>query len=437
QTMFTRSRKNGGFRETLVIYQGKQHFAEAVKKFLKFIKHIQNISPLPAPEWAFKPVWCSWYSHLYKFTQSDLEEQIPFLKKLGIGTVLVDASWFQSSCTGVGCINESGEYAMNKDMFPDFKGLAKKIHEAGLKLMLWCAPMQIGKRSRIRKRMEPYCVLKGQERTIVLCPFCKESKDHARKNVERMMRDYELDGIKLDFIDQGGAECNDPAHDHGDGNTGAAVIDFLKYIRDGILKVKPDAVIEYRIRYSTPSTLPLANCHRGNDSPFDSDYIRRENLFLRLFCEYPSAVWSDYAYWHRNEKPENVSLMLGSQIFSGGVPTLSVDLPKCSSTQLAIIKRWMKFYLEHSVSLAKAELIVNSADSIMSTASLLNQKDSIAYTMLSGQHIPAKIKIKYGIKEIWIFNASAEKSGEMEIMSGKRSIRVKISGRIPFLVKMK
>jgi hypothetical protein len=218
---------------------------------------------------------------------------------------------------------------------------------------------------------------------------------------------------------------------------GAAITDLLGGVRDEILKVRANAVIEYRVRYSNLATLSMANCHRGNDAPFDADYIRRENLFLRLFCEYPSAVWSDYAYWHEKEKTENISLMLGMQIFSGGVPTVSVDLPKCGTRQLKTMKSWLEFYNEHSDSLAKAGLTVNSADSMMSVTSLENRKSRMAYTLLSGQHVPAKIELKSGIREVWVLNASAEDSGEMEFTAGKLSALAKISGNLPIRVKLK
>lgn len=437
QLRFSRSRDKGGFRETLVIYRKKLHFAEAVRRFLKFCREKQGVKPMAAPEWGRDPVWCSWYSHLYTLTQDDVEKQIPFLAKMGIKTVLIDASWFQSRDAGIGCVHESGIYNMNMGFFPDFQKLVWRIHDAGLKLMLWCAPLHIGLRSHNREAMAPYCVLKGGERTNVLCPFCEESQAHASELMQRLMSEYRLDGIKLDFLDQGGVTCEDPAHDHGDGNTGLAMRKIFGTLRDSVLKVNPDAVIEYRIRYSTMVTLPFANCHRGNDAPYDSDYIRRENLFLRLYCEFPSAVWSDYAYWHAQEKIGNISMMLGTQIFSGGVPTMSVNLTKCGVAEKLIVGSWMKFYRAHRDALAKAELTVNSADSIMSVTSLENKRYKIAFTLLAGQHVPARIKLNPGIRNVWILNASAEKTGETKLTAGKISLRAKITGRNPVCIQLR
>ncbi len=428
QTQFTRSLKTGGFRETVVIGRCKGHFADAIRRFMTFCREKQGIEALPTPEWAREPVWCSWYSHLYLLTQPDVEAQIPHLKKLGIRTIVIDASWFQLKNTDTGATWESGDYRMNETFFPDFRGLARRVHAEGMRIMLWCAPLFVGEHAKKRKLLAPYCTWDGTTRTIILCPFCEESKAHARELAERMMRDYDLDGLKLDFMDQLNTPCVDPAHDHGDGNHGAAMIEFMRALRDAILGVKPDAAIEYRISYSNLTTLPFANCHRGNDAPYDADYMRRENSYLRLFCEYPSAVWSDYAYWHAQEKPENISLMLGGQIFSGGVPTLSIDFTKCTDKERQLVARWMKFYRLHRDTLAKAELTVHSADSVLSVTSLQNAAQGEAFVLLAGQHIPETIALKPKIRRAWILNASAQKAGHVTLTAGKASTRIQLAG---------
>lgn len=434
QTQFIRSRENGGFRETVVICREKLQFAEAIKRFMRFCRKKQGIEFLPAPEWAREPVWCSWYSHLYVLTQKDVEDQISSLKKLGVRTVLIDASWFKKPEEAY--FRKSGDYRPEKKLMPDLLGLARRLHAEGLKIMLWCVPHFLGIHSEARKTMEPYCIWDGENRDYHLCVFCEEARIHAKDMVERLMRDYELDGLKFDFMDNNGPLCADPEHDHGDGNLEAARIEFMRAIRDGVLKANPNAAIEYRIAFSNITTLPFANCHRGNDAPYDADYMRRENLFLRLFCEYPAAVWNDYAYWHAQEKPANISLMLGVQIFSGGVPTLSIDLAECPEENQQIIARWLEFYQEHREALAKAELAAHSADSILSVSSLQNKEHGIAFVLLAGQHIPSKISLDKNIRQAWILNASAENCGVMEISSGSSSVKAKLPDREPVNVNI-
>lgn len=432
QVKFSRHRVSGGFRETLVIYRKPVQYAQAVREVQAKVVQWNKIRPLAAPEWAREPVWCSWYSHLYGLTQGDLEAQIPHMKAVGVRTMLVDASWFKAP--DVAYSHVWGDYIVHKEMIPDMSGLSAKVHAAGLKLMLWCGPLYVGQKAICRKEMEPYLAHDGQARQTRLCPFCPEAAEHASKLVSRLMREHDLDGLKLDFMSQDDDPmCVDPKHDHSlhEGDYGKAMLHLMSEIRDGILSVKPDAAIEYRIGYSTPSTLGVANCHRGNDAPYDADYIRRENQFLRLFCHKPGAVWSDYAYWHAQESTESVSLMLGQQVFSGGVPTLSIDFETLGDEHRQTLHFWMNFYREHQDALAGATLQVHAADTSMTVASLNNVEHGCAYLLLTGTYLPGRLVFDGPVKKVWVLNATAQSQGEMTIVVDGVERVMKITGHQP------
>ena len=435
RTRFRRSRREGGLRETLVLHRNRVHFATAVSETLRELVHRNHITPLTAPDWAREPVWCSWYSHLYRLTEADVEAQIPHLEALGIRTMILDASWFKTPDTSYGDI--WGDYQVERSLVPDLPGLVRRLHNAGRKLMLWCAPLYVGHKAKARARLEPYCAFDGKNRHDRLCPFCPESIAHAAALVERLMRMYQLDGLKLDFLDQGDdPPCVEPAHDHGDGDYGRAMLRFMAGVRQAIRAINPDAAIEYRIGYSTLNTLNVANCHRGNDAPYDADYMRRENQFLRLFCHAPAAVWNDYAYWHADESAENVSLMMGQQIFSGGVPTLSVDLTRLSEAHRRAIARWLEFYQEHRPALARATLVVHSADSCFSVASLQDPVSGVAYVLIAGSSIPARLHLQPGIREAWVLNASAETAGRVTLAFDAGAVDASITDREPRCYKL-
>lgn len=435
QTSFTRRRVRGGMRETIVLCREPIHYAAAVANTQRLLARWNNIAPLPAPAWAREPVWCSWYSHLYVLKQHDIEAQIPHLKAMGIRTVLIDASWFKTPQTAYHWI--WGDYHVEKSQMPDLPGLSRRLHGEGLKLMLWCAPLYVGAKAQARRAMEPYRAFDGKQRHDRLCPFCPEAVEHASRLVGRLMREYDLDGLKLDFMSEGDdPPCVDPKHDHGDGDYGRAMLGLMAGVRDAILEVKPDAAIEYRIGYSTLCTLNMANCHRGNDAPYDADYMRRENQFLRLFCDAPAAVWNDYAYWHPDESAENVSLMLGQQVFSGGVPTLSVDLASLRDDHRHVLRNWLDFYREHRDALAGATLRVHSADSCFSVASLENPARRVAYLLVTGACLPRAVSFTAGIERVWILNAGAEERGSIVLQSAGGGVRAELSDRQPHLFNL-
>ncbi len=416
QTRFSRRRRDGGFRETLILGRQREHFTQVVQRCLQLCRRRQHIVPLPAPAWAFEPVWCSWYSHLYQLTQQDVLAQIPELCALGIRTVILDASWFKQPEEALH--RRAGDYTPQQNLLPDLQRLVGQLHQAGLRVMLWCAPHFVGIHSSVRAALESACVWDGAERGYRLCPACPESIAHAQTVVARLMRDYDLDGLKLDFLDQTEPACVDPTHPHPDGEVGPAMARFMNALRESILQVRPDAAIEYRISYSTLPALAAANCHRGNDAPYDADYIRRENLFLRLYCPSTTAVWSDYAYWHPNETAHNVGLMLGQQIFSGGVPTLSLNLPALDPDQRQMLEDWLRFYRTHRAALARAVLQVHSADSCLSVTSLVDHHTRTAYLLLAGQHVPRRLTLDPQVRQVWLLNASAEAAGRLELHAG-------------------
>jgi hypothetical protein len=123
--------------------------------------------------------------------------------------------------------------------------------------------------------------------------------------------------------------------------------------------------------------------------------------------------------------------MLGSQIFSGGVPTVSLDLKRCGQKQLRVISGWMKFYRRHMDSLARSKLTVHSSDSCYSVTSLQNVEYKEAFVLLSGQNIPARIDFNPQIRAAWVLNASSEAKGILTLTAGKSSARIRISGLGP------
>lgn len=419
QTRFSRKAVRGGFRETLVLGRQKTHFSHAIQRLFQLCKRRLSIQPMAAPDWARAPVWCSWYSHLYHLTQEQVHAQIPHLVRAGFGTVVLDASWFKRPDAAMHRV--AGVYRADAPALPDLRALSRRLHDQGLRLMLWCAPHFLGFRSSLRAAMSPYCIHDSKSRSYLLCPSCPQSIAHVRTLTERLMRDYELDGLKLDFLDTVEPRCIDKKHPHVDGDPGLSMLKLMAAARDGMLSVKADAAIEYRVSYSTLSSLGMANCHRGNDGPYDADYIRRENLFLRLFCDYPSAVWSDYAYWHPRESPANIALMLGQQIFSGGVPTVSIDLTQCSDAHRRSLTQWLSFYNEHRDALARANLIVHSADSVMSTTSLNDEQSSTSFVLLAGQELPRDLSLPAGTRDAFVFSAASRRSGAVSLRRGRAS----------------
>lgn len=425
---FSRERPRGSFRETLILGLQKKPWSEIVQEYFKLCKKLSHIEVLSAPAWAHEPVWCSWYAYVTEHKQRDIENELPALREAGIRTVLIDAVWFgpYDFSDERWLFNRMGDFEPNLKEWPDMKGLVEKIHRAGMKAILWCAPLWVGPQSKAWKQMGKFCVLDGKKRLGRLCPNCPESIDHARKIVGRLMRDFDLDGLKIDFMDHVEPRCSDPHHNHSQNDFGEAMDCFMAEIREEIREINPQAVIEYRVRYSNLVTLAHANAQRGNDSPYDADYIRRQNVYLRMFGDKRQAVWSDYLYWHPDESLENISLRIGQMIFSGGVPTYSIRYSAASPKHKQITKQWNQFYLEHKDNLRRAKLQIHSADSAYSVLSLQDVKSGAAYVYLSGPFLPLEVSISPSLQNVWVLNAAAQKRGKIRI--GAKTLSISRNG---------
>ena len=69
---FRRFRTHGGFRETVVLSEERDHFSVIVQKYLTLCRELAQICPLPAPAWIREPVWSMWYAHLCDLTPDDV-----------------------------------------------------------------------------------------------------------------------------------------------------------------------------------------------------------------------------------------------------------------------------------------------------------------------------------------------------------------------------
>src|SRR5690606_15294551 len=198
---FTRHRSAAAFRETIVLGRKSDPFAEVIAGYGALCRRRQGIAALPAPDWSRDPVWCSWYAFVHSDSQERIERQLPLAASLGFQTILIDALWQSRFQPGPGPLSGCGDFLPNTETFPDLKGLVARIRDHGLRAVLWCAPLWVGSQADNRQRMEKYLVLANGRREDRLNPFSRESVQHMREVVGRLMSDYELNGLKIDFMD--------------------------------------------------------------------------------------------------------------------------------------------------------------------------------------------------------------------------------------------
>ena len=202
-------------------------------------------------------------------------------------------------------------------------------------------------------------------------------------------------------------------HEHDIADYGEAVHDLLQGIYQTATQVRADALLEYRMNYSTLATRPFATSHRAQDAPFDPDHIRRMCTRLKSYILNPEAgregnvaVHTDPAYWLPEESPANVGRFMASLVTSA-VPMLSMDLRALPTEHQRITRAWLAFYRQHRDLLLFGRQQLLSADPHHSLFSLHLGDEALwgAFTPT----FPGVLAVPAtNIRRMWILNGGAQ-----------------------------
>src|SRR5262249_28742843 len=156
---------------------------------------------LRVPESAYEPVFCTWTAIHHDVSQAWVLDNARRAAALGFGTWLTDDGWFTSKASFAD-YRYTGDWQPDRAQFPDFVGHVHAVQEMGLRYVLWVAPFMVGDASQAARRDAH---LLGEATTTMrfrnLSPRRRETRQVVGDLIERLMRDYELDGLKIDFVD--------------------------------------------------------------------------------------------------------------------------------------------------------------------------------------------------------------------------------------------
>jgi alpha-galactosidase len=183
----------------------------------------------------------------------------------------------------------------------------------------------------------------------VLDPRFPEVREFLAETYERALRDWNLDGLKLDFIDSFRIYGSDPAEkDNYAGrdfkSVSDAVSELFAMLRKRLNAVKPDLLIEFRQNYIGPAIRTFGNMMRASDCPADAfaNHTRIANLRMTSGV---SAVHSDMLEWHPDEPVETAAMQVLACLF--GVIQYSMRLRGLPEAHHAMMRHWIAFTQEH------------------------------------------------------------------------------------------
>ena len=334
-------------------------YADALRAAFAWYGTMPACKPAAVPAAAFDPLYSFWYSYHQDVTAPSVEKECAAAVPYGMKTAIVDDGW-QTDDTNRG-YSYCGDWQVSTNRFPDFAAHVKKVHELGMKYMIWYGVPMIGFKSRNHDRFKGKYLWSDYGRWSdysCLDPRFPEVREFLIGIYESAVRDWNLDGLKLDFIDAFGFRGADPAvaenYAGRDIKSLPEAIDRLMTdVNRRLTALKPDILIEFRQSYIGPAILKYGNMMRAADCPMDFLANRVRTLDLRLSSG-NAAVHADMLMWNPEDSVEAASKQFWSILFS--VPQISMRLEELSAAHQAKLREMLDFWLAHRDTLMKGEL---------------------------------------------------------------------------------
>lgn len=327
-------------------------WSDAVTDASKWISSVQNIPPLTPPQAAYQPLYSSWYAFHQDVHDKDIEEECKIAADLGMKVLIVDDGW-QTEDTNRGYAF-CGDWEIAKSRFPDMKSHVAKVHQTGLKYMMWYAVPFIGVNSKNYSRFKNKYLSDSGLGAAVLDPRFPDVRDFVASTYEKALKEWNLDGFKLDFIDSFHKDVkDDPVTTEGMGERDIreipeAVDVMMTDVARRLRAIKPDILIEFRQAYMGPVIRKFGNMLRVGDCPGDKLRNRIGIAHLRLTSG-NTAVHADMLEWNEGETPETAARPIIDCLF--GTIQYSVMLRNMPPEHLGVIRNWIKFTVKHETTL--------------------------------------------------------------------------------------
>ena len=369
---------------------------------------LPGYAPAVAPEGSKTPVYSTWYNYHQSVESGELLRELALAKPMGMGVIIVDDGW-QTLDTKRG-------YAFTGDWeperMPNMKAFVDSSHRLGVKVMLWYAVPFVGKNSKAAARFKDK-TLRFDERlgTYVVDPRYPEVRRYLIDTYSRAIRDWGIDGFKLDFIEQFAANRStvltaENGRDFASVNeaTDRMMTDIMSELR----RLKPDVMVEFRQAYIGPLIRKYGNMLRASDSPNDYVGNRVKIVDVRLLAG-TTPVHADMVMWHPAEPPEIAAFQLNNVLFA--VPQVSVKLGASSPAHREMIRHYLAYWQTN-----RDLLIGGKLEAFQPNAN---------YPMVIGYDAEKQIVGLY--EDLVVRLATHRPTGRIDVVNGKSTTTVTLS----------
>lgn len=369
---------------------------------------LPDYTPAATPEGSQTPVYSTWYNFHQSVESGELLRELALAKPMGMGVIIVDDGW-QTLDTKRG-------YAFTGDWeperMPNMRAFVDSAHALGVKVMLWYAVPFVGKNSKAAARFKDR-TLRVDERlgTYVVDPRYPEVRQYLIDTYTHAIRDWGIDGFKLDFIEQFAANAStvltaENGRDFASVNeaTDRMMTDVMSALRG----MKPDVMIEFRQAYIGPLIRKYGNMLRASDSPNNYVGNRVKIVDVRMLSG-STPVHADMVMWHPTEPPEIAAFQLNNVLFA--VPQVSVKLASSSPAHREMIRHYLAYWK------ANRELLISGK--------LEAFQPNANYPMIIGYDAEKQI---VGLYDDLVVRLDAHRPrGKIDVVNGKSTTSITLS----------
>lgn len=318
---------------------GNHHMADALKNVASWWESFQELKPTPVPAISKKPLYSTWYQFHQDLEEDLLLTECTLAKEMGYEAIILDDGW--QTLDNQRGYDYTGDW--NPERFKDFKGLIKQIKDTGLKAAIWYSVPFCGKKSQAFQRFKGKFLTEEHRWAPVFDPRYPEVRAYLVSLYTTAVKEWDLDGLKLDFIDD--FKCYPATNFNPEGkdtlSINAAVDKLLTTVITELRKIKPDIFIEFRQKYTGPAMRKYGNMLRAFDCPGDYTMNRVRIADIRMLAG-ETAVHADMVKWNFKESVEIAALHVLNMMF--GVPQISIMLAQAPESHQKMVANYTKYW---------------------------------------------------------------------------------------------
>ena len=424
------------------------HFSKSLQETSAWWASYDQYKPASVPSLAKVPLYSTWYQFHQNLDETILMEECQIAASLGYELTIIDDGW-QTMDSNRG-YDYCGDW--QPDRFSDLAGFVKKLHDVNMKVGIWFSVPFCGIKSKAYITFKGKFLTENHHWAPIFDPRYPEVRKHLINIYADALRSYNLDALKLDFIDEFRAypETILTAEDGRDyANINEAVDRLMTDVLSELKSIKQDIAIEFRQKYIGPGMRKYGNMFRAFDCPNDPISNRIRTTDVKLLCG-NTAVHSDMLCWHTQEKAEIVGLQFLNSLFS--VPQLSIHLRHLSEDHLKMVKHYTQYWKDNAVLLLDGDFIAkNPLANYTVLKSSLDDKEIIAvyedsiillgdqlfsdvHNAKTSHYLVIKISSDLPNCNLEIFNCFGESISQttISILKGIHEFEVPVSGMIAF-----